>query len=272
MSANKYELNNSVILCIMRYAAHGSKTRGSGYRPLLAVCRRWRIVLLKYLYSEYSISFSLPNRVIEGVYPLLSATQISHDPGSVGFGYIDKVKIEIDYNDIFNGTVVHSMLYNLNDAFSFPKARTMTISIEHTRSNVLEAKASDYDSQARVLVRHIRRIAPAIENMYIQYYVYNNIQEQSTKESFARLLTGLFYNKKRSLLEVQPNDFSGYAEPYIAHNLTDIVCTLNVSTFNYMLYLIHNSASTLCTASIPAEPCTVSKVKTATPGVSLSIF
>ncbi|KAJ2545960.1 hypothetical protein EV175_005777, partial [Coemansia sp. RSA 1933] len=246
-TTNKHELCNYAILRIMHYAAQKDKKGdgGSGYRPLLAVCRRWRLVLLEYLCSEYSISFSLPNRVIEGVYPLWSDTQIKHDPGSAGFGYISKVKIEINYNDIFNGTVVHSMLYNLNDAFYFPAAKTMSIFIEHTDSSSLEAKAGDYDNQARVLVRHVRRIAPAIRNMNIQYYVYNNIQDVETRESFARLLTGLFYNKESSCLEMQPNDFSGSAEPYIAHSLTDIVCTLNMTTFNYVISLIQSSAKTL---------------------------
>ncbi|KAJ1731981.1 hypothetical protein LPJ72_003660, partial [Coemansia sp. Benny D160-2] len=243
--AKKYELNNSVILRIMRYAAGNSKGSGGGHRPLLAVCRRWRLVLLGYLCSEYTIYFKPSNRVIEGVYPLWSATKIENDPGSAAFGYVNKVRIEVDYNDIFDGTVVHAMLYNLNDAFFFPAAKTMSILIEQTASNVPEDIANDNDSQARILVRHIHRMAPAIQNMHVQYYAYNNVYSHSTKDSLARLLTGLYYNKERSHLDIQYNDFFGCAEPYIAHNLTDIVCTLNISTCNYMLYLIQNSASSL---------------------------
>ncbi|KAJ2515202.1 hypothetical protein H4217_005323 [Coemansia sp. RSA 1939] len=185
-AAKKYELNNSVILRIMRYAAGNSKGSGGG------------------------------------VYPLWSATKIENDPGSVAFGYVNKVRIEVDYNDIFDGTVVHAMLYNLNDAFFFPAAKTMSILIEQTASNVPEDIANDNDSQARILVRHIHRMAPAIQNMHVQYYAYSNVYSNSTKDSLARLLTGLYYNKERSHLDIQYNDFFGCAEPYIAHNLTDI--------------------------------------------------
>ncbi|KAJ1988532.1 hypothetical protein GGI25_004473 [Coemansia spiralis] len=239
-------MNSPVILRIMRYAAKSSNPKQqqtNGYQPLLAVCRSWRLVLLKYLCSEYTVRFSLSDGSLIGSYGLWP-TNIEHNPGSSGFGYITKLNIEVDYNSIFNGTAVHAMLYNLNDSFSFPAAHTMYINIEHCEED-FNVESYDYESQAHVLARHLRRIAPAVKNMFVKYCAYNNIKHLPTGDSFANLLSGLYRNKVRSYLEIQRNDFYTPVNPYIAHSLTDIVCIWNISTCQHSLCLIQNSANTL---------------------------
>ncbi|KAJ2160250.1 hypothetical protein GGF46_002411 [Coemansia sp. RSA 552] len=222
------------ILGFLNYRANAATTT-----QLLHVCSVWRSAILELLCAEYFlrvVGSSVQDEFTRWPTKL-------PQPGGACLGLVRTLRMDIDYNSIFNGKAVHAIYRLWNTRIVFPNVDEVQVCIRHN-SNDRNLLMHDYDSHAHVFAKYIKQMVPKMTRVCVRYVSFTEVKDMVIGYSFDALITTLFHQAEYSALHLSFNDFVHSYQPQITHALSQIACCWNES-YDQMVPLIHASSDTL---------------------------